>query len=193
MAQGHPRDQVAAGRRTPPASLKVLAPGSRFSAGIRACASVTSVCQTARTDAFPVMTSARKPGVPFFDEEALHLAVGTVTCPYHGNVGEAGVADPAFVPADDVLVPVLAGGRLQRHRIRAVQRLGQREGAECVQPGQPGKPALPLLLRAEQVDRLHHQPGLDSEEGTQAAVTAVDLHVDQAGGQRAHGRRCRSA
>ena len=43
-----------------------------------------------------------------------------------------------------------------------------------------------LLLGAEQVDRLHRQPGLDAEERAEAAVAAVQLHVDEAAGERAH-------
>ena len=50
------------------------------------------------------------------------------------------------------------------------------------------QPALLLLLRAEHVDRLHRQPRLDAEERAEAAVAAVQLHVDQAARERAHAR-----
>ena len=67
-------------------------------------------------------------------------------------------------------------------------RLGQREGADGGQLGHRRQPPLPLLLRAEHGDRLHGQPGLDAEEGAQAAVAAVELEVDQTVGDRAHRR-----
>ena len=50
------------------------------------------------------------------------------------------------------------------------------------------QPALLLLLGAEQRDRLHRQPGLHAEERAEAAVAAVQLHVDEAAGERAHAR-----
>ena len=42
--------------------------------------------------------------------------------------------------------------------------------------------------RAEHRDRLHRQAGLHPEEGAQAAVAAVELHVHQPGRDRAHRR-----
>ena len=65
---------------------------------------------------------------------------------------------------------------------------GQRERAGLLDAGQPGKPAFALLVGAEQVDRAHRQAGLHAEERAQAAVAAVDLHVHQPPGQRAHPR-----
>ena len=66
--------------------------------------------------------------------------------------------------------------------------LGQRERADRVEPRHRRQPALLLLLGAEQLDRLHRQPGLHAEERAEAAVAAVQLHVDQAAGERAHAR-----
>jgi hypothetical protein len=43
-----------------------------------------------------------------------------------------------------------------------------------------------LRLRPEQGDRFHRQPGLDAEERAEAAVAAVQFHVDEAAGERAH-------
>ena len=37
-------------------------------------------------------------------------------------------------------------------------------------------------------DRLHRQPGLHAEERAEAAVAAVQLHVDEPAGERAHAR-----
>ena len=58
----------------------------------------------------------------------------------------------------------------------------------CSTRAMPGQPALALLLGAEQVDRSHRQAGLHAEERAEAAVAAVDLHVDEAPGERAHPR-----
>jgi hypothetical protein len=63
--------------------------------------------------------------------------------------------------------------------------LGQREGADCVQPRHRLEPARLLLGRAEQLDRLHREPGLDAEERPEAAVAAVELHVDESERERA--------
>ena len=67
-------------------------------------------------------------------------------------------------------------------------RLGQRERADLLQPGHRSQPALLLLLRPALRDRLHRQPGLHRQESAQAAITPVDLHVDQPGRQRIHRR-----
>jgi hypothetical protein len=69
-----------------------------------------------------------------------------------------------------------------------VQRLGEGERAELLKPGHGRQPALLLLLRPEHGDRLHSRPGLNAQELAQAAVSAVDLHVYQPGGDRAHRR-----
>ena len=65
-------------------------------------------------------------------------------------------------------------------------RLGERERADRLEPRHDRQPALLLLLGAEQVDRLHRQPGLHGQERPEAAVAAVQLHVDQAARERAH-------
>ena len=66
--------------------------------------------------------------------------------------------------------------------------LGQRERAGLLDAGHARKPALALLVGAEQVDRAHRQAGLHAEERAEAAVAAVDLHVHEAPGERAHPR-----
>ena len=93
-----------------------------------------------------------------------------------------------LVPSRIHVVAVAAGARLQRDRVRAVLRLGQCERADRVQPRHSRQPALLLRLRAEQGDRLHRQPRLDAQERAEAAVAAVQFHVDQAAGERAHPR-----
>jgi hypothetical protein len=122
------------------------------------------------------------------DEEAFDLPVGLVARPDHGDVGDRAVADPALGAIDDPPVTVAPGGGLQRNRVRAVVRLGQRERADLLQPGHPRQPALLLLVGPEHVDRLHGQAGLDAKERAEAPVAAVDLHVDESAGQRTHRR-----
>ncbi len=120
------------------------------------------------------------------DEEALDLAVLVRPGPHDDDVGDRAVADPALGAVEHPVVAVPARAGLERDGVRAVCRLGQREGADLLEPSQRREPALLLLLGPEQIDRFHRQPGLDAEEGTEAAVAAMDLHVDQPAGERAH-------
>ena len=130
----------------------------------------------------------RSPGVPFSTRKPLTLPSASSRA--HSTTTSAMVPLPIhfFRPLITQLVAVAAGRGLQRDRVRTVQRLGQREGAELLQLGHRRQPALLLLLRAEHGDRLHRQPGLHPEEGAQAAVAAVEFHVDQPDGDRAHRR-----
>jgi hypothetical protein len=89
---------------------------------------------------------------------------------------------------EDVLFAVAGGGGLQGHGVRTVFRLCQSERSELVEPGHLGQPALLLLLGAKHPDRPHSEPGLYCLKGTEAAVAAVELHVDQACSDRAHRR-----
>ncbi len=114
------------------------------------------------------------------DQEAPDPAV-LVPRPNHHHVGEAAVADPPLGSVQHVAVAVLPSARRQRDRIGAVIGLGQGERAELFQPRHPRQPPLLLLLGAEQRDRLHRQPGLDPEERAEAAVAAVELHVQEPG------------
>ena len=93
-----------------------------------------------------------------------------------------------LAPFEHVGVAVAARARLERDRVRAVVGLGQREGAELLEPRHPGQPPLLLLLGAEHRDRLHGQPGLHAQERAEAAVAAVQLHVDEAAGDRVEAR-----
>ena len=127
-------------------------------------------------------------GRALLDEEALDLAVGLVAGPHDDDVGDRAVADPALGAVDDVLVAVAARARLQRDGVRAVLGLGQRERADLLDAGHAREPALALLLGAEQVDRAHRQARLHAEERPEAPVAAVDLHVHEPPGERAHPR-----
>src|SRR6185312_6328722 len=121
-------------------------------------------------------------------EEPLDLAVLDITGPDHHDVGDRAVADPLLRTADHIGVAVAARRRLQRNRVGAVIGLGQREGADLLQPGHPRQPGLLLLLRSEHRDRLHGQPGLYADEGGDTAVATAELHVDQSGRERVHRR-----
>ena len=50
------------------------------------------------------------------------------------------------------------------------------------------EPELLLVLGAAVGDRAHGESGVDADEGADAAVAAGELHGDQPGGQRVHGR-----
>ena len=85
-------------------------------------------------------------------------------------------------------VTVSARGCLQRHRVRAVVGLGQREGTDLLQARHRRQPVPLLLLGPAVGDRAHGQPRLHPDEGADAAVAAVELHRDQPGRQRVHRR-----
>src|SRR5437588_533441 len=122
------------------------------------------------------------PGRRRLHEEALDLPVLGVARPEDDDVGDGAVADPALGAVDHVLVPAPLGAGLQGDGVGAVVGLGEGEGAEALGPGHRRQPALLLLLGAEHGDRAHRQPRLDAEEGAQAAVAAVELHVHEPGG-----------
>ena len=127
-------------------------------------------------------------GSAALDEEALDLAVGHVAGPDHHDIGDGAVADPLLLAVEHPAVALAPRRRLQADGVRAVVRLGQREGPQRVDRRQLRQPALLLLLGAEHRDRLHGQAGLDAEEGAETAVATVELEVHQAGGDRAHRR-----
>jgi hypothetical protein len=167
-------------------SLKLSAPGSRFSAGTRTASRRMSACQTRARGALARDHRRLVPGAVGLDEEALDLAVLVRARPHHDDVRDRAVPDPALRAVDDIGVAVAVRARLERDRIRPVVGLGQREGADLVEARHRLQPALLLLLRAEHRDRLHRQAGLNAEAGPEAPVAAVKLHRHQARGQRAH-------
>ena len=122
------------------------------------------------------------------DQEALHVAVVVRARPDDHDVRDRGVPDPALGAVDHVVVAVAACPGVERHRVRAVLGFGQREGADRLQARHRRQPALPLLLGAKHRDRLHREPRLHSQERPEAPVAPVQLHVDQARGQRGHAR-----
>ena len=147
-----------------------------------------SACQIARAAPLPSIVVGREAVPVALDQEALDLAVLVRAGPHDDDVGDRPVADPALGAVEHPVVAVAPRARLQRDRVRAVLGLGQREGADLLEPRHGGQPALLLLLRPEHVDRLHRQPRLHAEERAEAAVAAVQLHVDQAARERAHAR-----
>ena len=93
-----------------------------------------------------------------------------------------------FAAVEHPGVAVAPCGGLQRDRVGAVVGLGEGECADLVQPRHAREPALLLVLGAAVGDRAHGESGLDADEGADAAVSAGELHGDQPGGQRVHGR-----
>ena len=63
--------------------------------------------------------------------------------------------------------------------IRAEIGLGQAEAADRLAARQARQPVPLLRLRAEGVDRIHHQARLHADERAQAGVAALELLVDQ--------------
>ena len=124
-----------------------------------------------------------EPGSTAFDQEALDLVILGVPRPDHDDVGHPPVADPLLGTVDHVLVALAAGRGLQRHGVRPMIWLGQRERAESLTPGHRRQPALLLLLAAEHSDRAHRQPGLNAE----AAIAPAQLHLNQTRRDGAHG------
>ena len=118
------------------------------------------------------------PGRALLHHVGADVVVG-VAGPHDHEVGEARVADPALVAVDDVAVAKPPDPRLQGDRVRAVLRLGERERSDRLEPGHRPQPALPLLLGAQQRDRVHGQAGVDAVEGADAAVAAGELHGDE--------------
>jgi hypothetical protein len=135
-----------------------------------------------------VDTAGVVPGRALLHQEALDLAVCDVAGPDHDDIGDGAVADPLLLTVDHPGVAVALRGGLKPDRVGAVVRLGQGKGADGGELRHRRQPPLLLFLRAEQGDRLHGKPGLDTEEGAEAAVAAVELEVDQAVRDRAHRR-----
>ncbi len=125
-------------------------------------------------------------GAPL-DDEAPDVPV-VVTRPDHDDVGERRVADPAFAPVKDPLVPVAAGTGLQVHDVRAVLWLGQRERPDPIEALHRGEPPVLLLLRAQHRDGAEREPRVDAVERRDAPVAARELHRRKARGPVAHAR-----
>ena len=131
----------------------------------------------------------RNPGVPRSTRNPL-------TCPSamsraHTTTTSAMVPLPIhfLCAVEDPGVAVAARRGLQRDRVRAVQRLGERERAELRRARAiAGSQRCFCSSEPSMRDRAHRQPGLHAEEGAEAAVAAVELHVDQPGRDRAHRR-----
>ena len=114
------------------------------------------------------------------DEEAADAVVGLR--PDHGDVGDRAVGDPLLGAVEDPAVAVAAGGGAHAARVRAEVGLGEAEAADRLARRQGREPAVALLLRAEGVDRVHHQAALHRDEAAQPGVAALELLHDQAVG-----------
>jgi len=109
-----------------------------------------------------------------------------VAAPHDETPADGTVADPLLLAAQGVAALDLARCGLQRHRVRTMGRLGQREGAGQL-AGEHRHAVLGDLLRAAAVDdRTQGQAALHADDRGHRAVAAGHLHIDQASGQRAH-------
>ena len=104
-----------------------------------------------------------------------------------GDAAGGAVADPFLGAAQDPAVLVAAGAGFQRDRVGSVVGFGEGEGAEHLGAGQRPQPPFLLFGAAEQPEGAQGQPGLHGDHRAEGAVTAGDLHVDQAGGERGDG------
>ncbi len=124
-------------------------------------------------------------------DERVDLAVLGTAGPDDDQVGDGAEPDPPFAavqhPSPAFTIALHRAGRgFQGDRVRAVLRLGQREGPQLAHPGHVRQPARLLLLRAAHRDRQHGQARVHAEEHAEAAVTAVQFHRDQPARHRAH-------
>ena len=88
----------------------------------------------------------------------------------HDHVGVLAVGDVGLLAADDVVVAVLLGRRLDALEVGAGARLGHRDGADRLAGDEPGQPLLLLLFRAVGDQVVGHDVGLEREAGRGAEV-----------------------
>ena len=134
VAQRRPRARRARAHQHASGVLERVgfrAAGSR--SGTRTPSSWMFACQTARR-ALALDHRRRVARRVRLNEERLHLAVLERPGPDDHHVGDRSVADPALGAVEHPFVAVPPGGCLERHRVRAVLRLGQRERADLLEP-----------------------------------------------------------
>lgn len=112
------------------------------------------------------------------------VAVGVDPCPDERDAAGGTVADPLLLSAEDPVVSVTAGDRLERDRIGAVVRLGQSEGGGHLEARDREEPALLLRLAAEEGERAESETALDRENRAERTVAARHLHVHESCRQR---------
>ncbi|MND94717.1 hypothetical protein D3C80_869440 [compost metagenome] len=112
------------------------------------------------------------------DDEAANLVVELG--PDDGQVADRRVGDPVFGAVQAIAAVHLDRLGLHRGRVRAAVSLGQAEAADQFARRHFRQELLLLLFRAEGVDRVHGQRGLDAHGRTIAAVDRLDLARDQA-------------
>ena len=119
-----------------------------------------------------------KSGRAFFDEEAADLIVLAFR-PDYGDIGERAAGDPHFFAVEDVLISFLHRAREHGARIRAELRLGEAEAADGFALLQQRQPFVFLRVRAEGVNRIHHQRRLHGNETAQSGIAALELLSDE--------------
>ena len=147
-----------------------------------------SACQIARAAPLPSIVTGSKPGMSFSTRKPLTWPSSSDRAHTTTTSAIEPLPIQRLAPSSTQSSPSRRALVSSATESEPCARLGQRERPDLLQLRQRGQPALLLLLRAEHVDRLHRQPGLDAEERPEAAVAAVQLHVDQAARQRAHAR-----
>ena len=120
-------------------------------------------------------------GTVGLDEETANLVVFIFHLgPDHGHVGYRAGSNPHFFAVQDVFFANFAGARPHASGIGTEIRFGESEATQLFAFLHGGQPGVFLLVRAESVDRIHHQRRLHADKRPHARVAALQFLRDQA-------------
>ena len=119
-------------------------------------------------------------GTVGFDQKSADLIVLIFDLgPDHGDVGDGARGDPHLLAVQHIFVANFAGAGAHAAGIRSEVGLGQSEAAKLFAFLHRGQPVVFLLVRAEGVNRIHHQRRLHADEGAHAGISAFEFLRDQ--------------
>jgi hypothetical protein len=120
-------------------------------------------------------------GAICFDEEAADAIVLVFNFgPDDSDVGDGAGGDPHLFAVENVAVAGFAGGSGHAAGVGAEAGFGEAEAAELFAFSERGEPGVLLVFRAEGVDGIHDERGLDADEAAEAGVAALQLLHDEA-------------
>ncbi len=99
--------------------------------------------------------------------------------PYHADIGDRGIGDPGLGAVEDVSARAAPGPGPHRGGIGAGVGFGEAETTHPFAASELGEELGTLCLRAEGVDRIHHQRGLHRKRAAVAGIDPLDLARDQ--------------